>query len=220
MTDNVTTSASLIFGVIPTLGRAGACSGELFNKSSTRTYSAVARVSRSASTMSLLLDVGLATPVLDTHNHYLRLDTPNTPWNNSTSPLVLRGAVRRGIGHHRRLSHQPFKMSILYDLGASRNPRVPCLVRRHPRRRPAPRTAATCSTQCPETFTVGLTGASFVKDLNRDARKRDQAAARRDQLGDRRDEKGHQRDKAAGQRDEAAEQRDEVAGQRDLLGEQ
>ena len=147
--------------------------------------------------------------------------TPRVAVSPITSPLVLLGAVGRGIGHHRLcLSHQPSKMSILYDLGASRNPRVPCLVRRHPRRRPAPRTAATCSTQCPETFTVGSKGASFVKDLNRDARKRDQAAGQRDQLGDRRDEKGHQRDKAAGQRDEAAEQRDEVAGQRDEAAEQ
>src|SRR6266536_1343261 len=50
MTANVTSSASVSLGGIPTAGRQGARWGACFSRSSTVTYSAVARVSRSAST--------------------------------------------------------------------------------------------------------------------------------------------------------------------------
>jgi hypothetical protein len=47
----VTSSASLSCGVMPTVGRHGASCGELFSRSSVFTNSAVARVSRSVSTV-------------------------------------------------------------------------------------------------------------------------------------------------------------------------
>src|SRR5829696_3075116 len=50
MTARVTSSASLSLGVMPTGGRGGASCGDACSSSSIFTYSAVARVSRSAST--------------------------------------------------------------------------------------------------------------------------------------------------------------------------
>src|SRR5215218_7048360 len=50
MTASVTSSASLSLGAMPTLGRQGASWGACSSRSSILTYSAVARVSRSAST--------------------------------------------------------------------------------------------------------------------------------------------------------------------------
>src|SRR6266540_4255701 len=50
MTAKVTSSASVSLGAIPTRGRQGARWGAAFSRSSMVTYSAVARVSRSAST--------------------------------------------------------------------------------------------------------------------------------------------------------------------------
>src|SRR5450755_4890012 len=66
MTARVTSSASLSFTPMPTRGRYGASCGDSFSRSSVLTYSAVARVSRSASTRASGFDVGLATPILDT----------------------------------------------------------------------------------------------------------------------------------------------------------
>src|SRR6266516_4769507 len=65
MTARVTSSASDSLGVIPTAGRQGARCGAVFSRSSVVTYSAVARVSRPASTGPPWLDVGFATPILD-----------------------------------------------------------------------------------------------------------------------------------------------------------
>ena len=66
----------------------------------------------------------------------------------------------------------------------------------------------------------------FVKELNRTAKQRDNAAAIRDTDGNkrdaaaiRRDAEGHRRDAAAGARDLAGELRDGAATQRDLRGE-
>ena len=58
ITANVNNSASDSFGAMPTLGRHGAGSGRAFSVSSMRAYSAVARVSRSASIRSSKIDVG------------------------------------------------------------------------------------------------------------------------------------------------------------------
>src|SRR5664279_2701786 len=109
MTDNVTTSASLIFGVIPTLGRAGACSGELFNKSSTRTYSAVATVSRSASTMSLQLDVG-----------FQRRSWTPSPQTSAATPLTPTAALgTTDLVPRRQLGRRPKRVDHLADLRVS-----------------------------------------------------------------------------------------------------
>src|SRR6266511_2208469 len=69
MTAKVTSSASDSLGAIPTAGRQGARCGEVFSRSSVVTYSAVARVSRAASTGPPRLDVGFATPILDALLH-------------------------------------------------------------------------------------------------------------------------------------------------------
>src|SRR6266508_1569638 len=69
MTARVTSSASDSLGAIPTAGRQGARCGEVFSRSSVVTYSAVARVSRAASTGPPWLDVGFATPILDALLH-------------------------------------------------------------------------------------------------------------------------------------------------------
>src|SRR6266508_6628915 len=87
MTARVTSSASDSLGAIPTAGRQGARCGAVFSRSSVVTYSAVARVSRSASTGPPRLDVGFATPILDA---LLRLRI----W-----PLGGRKLRPLGIGH-------------------------------------------------------------------------------------------------------------------------
>src|SRR6266508_1992362 len=69
MTAKVTSSASDSLGAILTAGRQGARCGEVFSRSSVVTYSAVARVSRAASTGPPRLDVGFATPILDALLH-------------------------------------------------------------------------------------------------------------------------------------------------------
>src|SRR6266545_1850396 len=102
MTARVTSSASDSLGAIPTAGRQGARCGAVFSRSSVVTYSAVARVSRSASTGPPRLDVGFATPILDA---LLRLRI----W-----PLGGRKLRPLGIGHlavhtaarHRHLPEQ------------------------------------------------------------------------------------------------------------------
>src|SRR6266540_5662055 len=87
MTARVTSSASDSLGAIPTAGRQGARCGDAFNRSSVVTYSAVARVSRSASTGPPRLDVGFATPILDALLHLSHL----AAWGRKLPPL--------GIGH-------------------------------------------------------------------------------------------------------------------------
>src|SRR6266511_872323 len=69
MTAKVTSSASDSLGAIPTAGRQGARCGEVFSRSSVVTDSAVARVSRAASTGPPRLDVGFATTILDALLH-------------------------------------------------------------------------------------------------------------------------------------------------------
>src|SRR6266496_992428 len=69
MTARVTSSASVSLGAIPIAGRQGARCGAVFSRSSVVTYSAVARVSRAASTGPPRLDVGFATPILDALLH-------------------------------------------------------------------------------------------------------------------------------------------------------
>jgi hypothetical protein len=86
ITASVTSSASEIRGLKPIAGRHGARSGALRNRSSVLTYSAVARVSRSASTRASGFGVGCETPILDTLRVSSDHDTPDlTPWNRSSS---------------------------------------------------------------------------------------------------------------------------------------
>src|SRR6266508_3570015 len=87
MTARVTSLASDSLGAIHTAGRQGARCGDAFNRSSVVTYSAVARVSRSASTGPPRLDVGFATPILDALLHLSHL----AAWGRKLPPL--------GIGH-------------------------------------------------------------------------------------------------------------------------
>ncbi len=78
ITANVSNSASDNFGAIPTRGRHGAQSGPFFKVSSVGEQIAIARVSRSASTKTSKVEVGLQrrswTPHHVTHG-------PSTPWN-------------------------------------------------------------------------------------------------------------------------------------------
>src|SRR4029453_3172298 len=60
-----TSSASVSLGVIPTAGRHGASWGAAFSSSSIFTYSAMARVSRGASTGPPRARRWFATPILD-----------------------------------------------------------------------------------------------------------------------------------------------------------
>jgi hypothetical protein len=70
ITARVSSSASVISAAIPVPGRHGARYGSDFSRSSISAYSAVARVSRSASTAGLHGSAfGLATPILDTLRH-------------------------------------------------------------------------------------------------------------------------------------------------------
>jgi hypothetical protein len=77
ITASVTSSASEICGLNPISGRHGARCGAICNRSSIVTYSAVARVSRSASTRASGFDVGCETPILDTLRVSTDHDTPN-----------------------------------------------------------------------------------------------------------------------------------------------
>src|SRR6266540_4159068 len=110
MTARVTSSASDSLGVIPTAGRQGARCGAVFSRSSVVTYSAVARVSRSASTGPPRLDVGFATPILDA---LLRLRI----W-----PLGGRKLRPLGIGHlggRRHRDHRRVRDRVLDALVSS-----------------------------------------------------------------------------------------------------
>src|SRR5262245_7280819 len=84
MTAKVTSSASLSLGAIPTAGRHGARWGACCSRSSMVTYSAVARVSRSASTGPPGSTLGLNAD----HGHPPLIPHPTaTPWNQSSSRL-------------------------------------------------------------------------------------------------------------------------------------
>src|SRR5664280_3414079 len=78
-TASVTSSASLIRGLMPTGGRHGTRSGLAFSRSSTWTYSAVTRVFRSASTRASCSTFGLATSILDTLALMSRHHHPSHP---------------------------------------------------------------------------------------------------------------------------------------------
>src|SRR6266487_2591132 len=94
ITDTVTSSASVIFGAIPTAGRHRLSCGDAFNSSSILQYSAVARVSRSTYTWPpwarCLGNVDHGRPRFSSLSR--------TPWNRSSSPCCAtppRPAPRR-----------------------------------------------------------------------------------------------------------------------------
>src|SRR6266511_3531386 len=92
MTARVTSSASLSLGGIPTAGRQGARWGAAFSRSSMVTYSAVARVSRSASTGPPGSTLGSSAD----HGHP-PLNCAPIPWNQSSSGATTSGQRRQGL---------------------------------------------------------------------------------------------------------------------------
>src|SRR5664279_1172251 len=109
-TASVTSSASLIRGLMPTGGRHGTRSGLAFSRSSTCTYSAVTRVFRSASTRASCSTFGLATSILDTLALMSRHQHPSHPSHPSQlgiSHLGQAGLLQRLVQEvvRRRVLH-------------------------------------------------------------------------------------------------------------------
>src|SRR4029453_18677927 len=97
-TARVTSSASLSLGAIPTAGRQGASCGAAFSRSSVVTYSAVARVSRSASTgppraRRWVYNADPGRPPQRWHLGPPGASNTQTPWNRSSRMIRFRLSV-------------------------------------------------------------------------------------------------------------------------------
>src|ERR1035437_8709843 len=93
----VNNSASLNFGAIPTSGRQIRSDGLVASSSSILTYSAVAKVSISVSTVTSQVEsLVLATPIMDAFvASHVDPVTAGGPWNQSSRSLVLGSGARQ-----------------------------------------------------------------------------------------------------------------------------
>src|ERR1019366_9175845 len=120
---SVIPAPALVASKVAPSGRHGPTCGDAFSISSVLTYSAVARVSRSASTRASGFDVGLATPILDTfsarHDATRRVRPLGIGHLAGTAAVLAAGArwARRG----RR--GRPSRAGAVDGFGAVRRPR-------------------------------------------------------------------------------------------------